>query len=101
MLAPRNSSSACLLPKNDRIGGDQLDLLHRGGVIPLGSGNSLSRYPIKLHQLTLRVELFFFSCLVGLKVYFTGAHTISLGHPMGRGVREYKGGSRFALIYMN
>lgn len=23
------------------------------------------------------------------------------GHPMGRGVREYKGGSRFALIYMN
>jgi len=23
------------------------------------------------------------------------------GHPMGKGVREYKGGSRFALIYMN
>jgi len=26
---------------------------------------------------------------------------ISQGHLMGRGVREYKGGSRFALMYMN
>jgi len=36
MPAPWNSYSACLLAKSDRIGGDRLDLLHRGGVIPLG-----------------------------------------------------------------
>ena len=34
--APWNSFSTCLLAKNDRIGGDRLDLLHRGGVILLG-----------------------------------------------------------------
>ncbi len=60
MMAPQNAYPACLLPRNDRIGRDRLDLVNRGGVIPLGSGNSLSRYPIKLHQLTLRVELFCF-----------------------------------------
>jgi len=31
-----SSFSACLLAKNDRIGGDRLDLLNRGHVIPLG-----------------------------------------------------------------
>jgi hypothetical protein len=31
-----NSFSACLLAKNDRIGGDRLDLLNRGHAIPLG-----------------------------------------------------------------
>jgi len=31
-----NSFSACLVPKNDRIGRARLDLIHRGGVIPLG-----------------------------------------------------------------
>jgi len=37
------------------------NLYHRGKVIPLGIGHSLNRYPIKLHQLTLRVELFYFA----------------------------------------
>jgi len=70
MLAPWNLSSACLWGRNDRISVECLNLVHQGGVIPLG---------------------------------FTpwNAEQISLGHPMGRGVREYKGGSRFALIYMN
>jgi hypothetical protein len=36
MPAPWNYFSACLLAKSDRIGEDRLDLLHRGGVIPLG-----------------------------------------------------------------
>jgi len=27
---------------------------------------------------------FFFSCLVGLKAYFTGAKIISLGHPVAK-----------------
>ena len=36
MLTPWNSSSACLLARSDRIGGDHLDLLNRGHVIPLG-----------------------------------------------------------------
>ncbi len=31
-----NSSSACLLAKSDRIGGDHLDLLNQGHVNPLG-----------------------------------------------------------------
>ena len=35
-FTPWNSSSACLVPKNDRIGRARLDLLNRGGVIPLG-----------------------------------------------------------------
>ena len=78
-----NSSSACLrtpreihisdsvayftgVAKSDRIGGDHLDLLNRGHTIPLGFGNSLSRYPIKLHQLTTRVELFYFVCRMKL-----------------------------------
>ena len=36
MFTPWNSFSACLLAKNDRIGRDHLDLLHRGDAIPLG-----------------------------------------------------------------
>jgi len=36
MFTPWNSFSACLLAKNDRIGGDRLDLLNRGHVILLG-----------------------------------------------------------------
>ena len=100
-----NSSSACLrtpreihisdsvayftgVAKSVRIGGDHLDLLNRGHTIPLGFGNSLSRYPIKLHQLTTRVELFYFVCLVGLKAYFTEAHTISPGASCGQKQRE-------------
>ena len=35
-------------------------------AIPLGFGDSLSRYPIKLHQLTTRVELFYFVCRMKL-----------------------------------
>jgi hypothetical protein len=35
-FTPWNSFSACLLVKNDRIGGDRLDLVNQGGVIPLG-----------------------------------------------------------------
>ncbi len=75
MFTPWNSFSTCLrapreihisdraayftgVAKGDRIGADRIDLLNQGGVIPLGSGDSLSRYPIKLHQLTMRVELF-------------------------------------------
>jgi hypothetical protein len=61
----------------------------------------LRRLYLKLHQLTTRVELFFFSYPVGLKAYFTGAHTISPGASYGERAREYKRGSRFALIYMN
>ena len=36
MFTPWNSFSACLLARSDRIGGDRLDLLNRGHVIPLG-----------------------------------------------------------------
>jgi len=35
-FTPWNSCSACLLAKSDRIGGDRLNLVHRGGVITLG-----------------------------------------------------------------
>ena len=35
-------------------------------AIPLGLGNALSRYPTKLHPLTLRVELFYFVCRMKL-----------------------------------
>jgi len=53
-------------------------------AIPLGFNYSLRRYPTKLHQLITRVELFyFFSYPVGLKAYFTGAHTISPGASYG------------------
>jgi hypothetical protein len=31
-----NSFSACLVPKNDRISVECLNLVHQGGVIPLG-----------------------------------------------------------------
>ena len=48
-----NSFSACLLAKSDRIGGDRLGLLNQGDVIPLGFGDSLNRYPIKLYQLSV------------------------------------------------
>ena len=117
--APWNLGFVCLLAKNDRIGGDRLDLLHRGGVIPLGLSSEFRipssefgnapyalcyalcplRHALyvmhhacrstgaqsffkqvlykKLHQLTMRVELFLFSYPVGLKAYFTGAETIS------------------------
>jgi hypothetical protein len=55
MPAPWNSYSACLLAKSDRIGGDRLDLLNRGHVIPPGrevhhqSGGSApwNVYPVK------------------------------------------------------
>ena len=36
MLTPWNPFSACLLGKSDSIGGDRLDFLNRGYVIPLG-----------------------------------------------------------------
>ena len=36
MPAPWNSFSACLLARSDRIGGDRLDLVNRGHVIPPG-----------------------------------------------------------------
>jgi len=36
MFTPWNPFSACLLAKNDHIGGDRLDFLSRGQVIPLG-----------------------------------------------------------------
>jgi len=35
-FTPWNSFSACLLAKSDLIGGDRLDLVNRGSVIPLG-----------------------------------------------------------------
>jgi hypothetical protein len=35
-------------------------------VTPPGLGDSLRRYPIKLHQLTMRVELFYFVCRMKL-----------------------------------
>ncbi len=77
-FTPWNPFSACLrapreihisdsaayftgVAKSDRIGADRLDLLNRGDAIPLGFNYSLSRYPIKLHQLTMRVELFYFA----------------------------------------
>ena len=60
------ANPACLLGRSDRIGGNRLDLLNRGHVIPLGFGDSLSRGPIKLHQLTTRVELFYFVCRMKL-----------------------------------
>jgi hypothetical protein len=62
-------------------------------------GDSLSRVPIKLHHLKKRVELFYFAQWIF--VIPLGHTLFPRGHPMGRGVREYKGGSRFALIYMN
>ena len=65
----------------------------------LGFAGSLSRDPIKLHQLTTRVELFYF--ILWIFVIPLGHALFPRGHPMGRGVREYKGGSRFALICMN
>ena len=50
MPAPWNFCSACLLAKSDHIGGDRLDLLSRGHVIPLGPApwneiRALSRLP--------------------------------------------------------
>ncbi len=36
MFTPWNSFSVCLLAKSDRIGGNRLDLLNRGHVVPLG-----------------------------------------------------------------
>ena len=77
MPAPWNSFSACLIAKNDRIGADRIDLLNQGDAIPLGVHDCLRRLYLKLHQLTTRVELFFFSYPVGLKAYFTGAETVS------------------------
>jgi len=68
-------------------------------AVLLGFNHSLSRYPIKLHQLTTRVELFYFALWIFV---IPLEHTLfPRGNPMGRGEREYKGGSRFALIYMN
>ena len=37
------------------------NLCHRGISLPLGFSHSLARYAIKLHQLTMRVELFCFA----------------------------------------
>jgi hypothetical protein len=59
-LAPWNSFSACLLAKNARIGRARLDLVNQGHAIPPGFGDSLRKYPIKLHHLKKRVELFYF-----------------------------------------
>lgn len=36
MLTPCNACPACLLAKNDRIGGDRLNLVNQGHVNPLG-----------------------------------------------------------------
>jgi len=36
MFTPWNSFSACLLGRSNSIGGDRLDFLNRGHVIPLG-----------------------------------------------------------------
>ncbi len=62
MFTPWNSFSACLLAKNDRITVECLNLVRQSIVIPLEFGHSLSRAPIELHQLTTRVELFYFAC---------------------------------------
>ncbi len=59
--------------------GHFLSHIEEGGMF----ADSLRRYPIKLHQLTTRVELFYFSYPVKSKAYFTGAHTISPGASYG------------------
>ena len=40
-------------PSFDRISVECLNLVHQGSVIPLGFGDSLRKYPIKLHQICL------------------------------------------------
>ena len=87
-FTPWNSFSACLLAKNDRIGGDHLDLLNRGHVIPLGLYAPCSMHHAcrstgvrpflkkvshKAPPTHIEGGAFFFSYPVGLKAYFTGA----------------------------
>ncbi len=84
MPAPWNSFSACLLARSDPIGGVTSIYSTGAMLFHWGFGDSLSRYPIKLHQLTMRVELFCFSYTMKSKAYFTRAEIISLGHPVGK-----------------
>ena len=46
--------------KSDRIGRARLDSVNQGHAIPPGFGDSLKKYPIKLHHLKKRVEFFSF-----------------------------------------
>lgn len=55
-LALWDFCSACLADRSDCIGEDRLNLLNRSDVIALGFGDSLSRYPIRLHQLIKKVR---------------------------------------------
>ncbi len=58
MFTPWTSFSACLLAKSDRIGGDRLDLLNRGDVIPLGLRKSNIRFS-KSSTSSVLVEFFY------------------------------------------
>ena len=84
MLAPRNSSSACLLPKNDRIGGDQLDLLNRGDAIPLGVRPFFKQVSHKAPSTHNEGGAFFLFLPRGIKSIFHRAEIISLRHPVGK-----------------
>ena len=55
-------------------------------AVLLGFGGSLSRDPIKLHQLTTRVELFYF--ILWIFVIPLGHTLFPQGHPMRKGLRE-------------
>ena len=55
---PWNFDSACLGARSDRISEARLDLVNQGHAIPPGFGDSLRKYPIKLHQLREGMEFF-------------------------------------------
>ena len=55
-------------------------------AVLLGFGGSLSRNPIKLRQLTTRVELFYFA--LWIFVIPLGHTLFPQGHPMRKGLRE-------------
>ncbi len=61
-----NSFSACLLAKSDSIGGDRLDFLNRGQVIPLGSTPWNAVFPVKHPSLGI------FAIASGQNSYYRG-----------------------------
>ncbi len=80
-FTPWNSFSACLLAKSDRIGGDRIDLLNRGNVIPLGVQLFLKKISHKAPPTHIEGGAFLF-CPVDF-CYSSGAHTISPGASYG------------------
>ena len=93
MPAPWNSSSACLLARSDRIGGDRLNLLNRGHAIPLGVRSFLKQVSHTAPSTHNEGGAFLLFLHYEIKsIFHRGTHYFPGGILWAKAAREYEGG---------